>query len=61
MEHIVFIMNKTNSYTCTFKNVLYTLWYEVHSEIWPRANRAVVTNNSTMVIEIVLIEGFLYS
>ena len=36
------------------------------TEVWPRANRAVVTNNSTVISEVVLIkavliEGFLYS
>ena len=29
-------------------------------EFWPRANRAVVTNDSTVIIEVVLIDGFLY-
>ena len=34
-------------------------------EVWPGANRAVVTNNSTVIIKVVLIEavlieGFLY-
>ena len=30
------------------------------TEVWPRANRALVTNNLTVIIEVVLIEGFLY-
>ena len=39
--------------------------FTVITEVWPRANRAVVTNNSIVIIEVVLIdvmliEGFLY-
>ena len=39
--------------------------FTVITEVWPRANRAVVTNNSSVIIEVllikaVLIEGFLY-
>ena len=30
------------------------------TEVWPHANQAMVTNNSTVIIEVVLIEGFLY-
>ena len=30
------------------------------TEVWPCANRAMVTNNSTLIIEVLLIEGFLY-
>ena len=29
------------------------------TEVWPRANRAIVTNNSTMIIEVMLIEALL--
>ena len=36
------------------------LIFTVIMEVWPRANRAVVTNNSPVIIEVVLIEGFLY-
>ena len=31
------------------------------TNVWPRSNQAVVTNNSTVIIEVVLIGGFLYS
>ena len=39
--------------------------FTVITEVWPRANRAVVTNNSTVrikvvLIEVVLIKGFVY-
>ena len=30
-------------------------------QLWPRANWAVVTNNLTVIIEVVLIEGFKYT
>ena len=42
--------------------ILYSLWiliFTVITEVWPRANRAAVTNNSTVIIEVVLIEGSL--
>ena len=29
----------------------------VITEVWPRANRAMVTNNLTVIIDVVLIEG----
>ena len=44
--------------------VLYPLWAPIFTmikEVWPHANRAVVTNNLTVIIEVVFIEGFLYS
>ena len=52
----------------TRKNVLYTLWYNlplwapiftVITEVWPRANLAVFTNNLIVIIEVVLIEVLL--
>ena len=33
--------------------------FTIITEVWHRANRAVVTNNSTVIIEVMLIEGFL--
>ena len=42
--------------------ILYQLWspsFTVINEVWQRANRAVVTNNWAMIIEVMLIEGFL--
>ena len=33
----------------------------VITKVWPRANRAVVTNNKTMIIEVMVIERFLYT
>ena len=41
----------------------YPLWapiFTVITKVWPYANRAVVTNNLTLIIEVVLIKGFLY-
>ena len=35
--------------------------FTVITEVWPPANRAVVRNNLTVIIEVVLIEGFLYN
>ena len=55
---------------CTLSDmILYSLWAPIFfmiTEGWPRANRAMVTNNLTLIIEVVLIdvvliEGFLYS
>ena len=50
---------------CTLSDtILYPLWapiFTVITEVWPLANQAVVTNNSTVIIEVVLIEGFLYT
>ena len=34
--------------------------FSVITKVWPRANRAVVTNNLIVIIKAVLIEGFLY-
>ena len=54
---------------CTLSDtILYPLRAPIFiliTEDWPRANRAMVTNNSTLIIgvvliEVVLIEGFLY-
>ena len=49
---------------CTLSDtILYTLRaniFVVINEVWPRANQAMVTNNSTVLIEVMLIEGFLY-
>ena len=42
--------------------ILYPLWapiFTVITEVWPSANRAVVTNNSTVIIEVVLIKVML--
>ena len=48
---------------CTLSDtILYPLRvpiFTVITEVWPRANRAVVTNNLTMIIEVVLIKSFL--
>ena len=33
--------------------------FKVIIEVWPHANRDVVTNNSTVIIKVVLIKGFL--
>ena len=38
---------------------LITPIFTVITKVWPRANQAVVTNNSTMIIEVVLIEAML--
>ena len=34
--------------------------FTLTTEVWSHANQAVVTNNLTVLIEVVLIEGFLY-
>ena len=34
--------------------------FTVITEVWPYANRAVVTNNLTVIIKAMLIQGFLY-
>ena len=34
--------------------------FTVITKVWNRANRAIATNNLTVIIEVVLIEGFLY-
>ena len=42
--------------------ILYLLWatiFTVITEVWPHANRAMVTNNMTMIIEVMLIKCFL--
>ena len=36
-----------------------TPMFTVITEVWPRANRAVATNNSPVIIKVVLIEGLL--
>ena len=50
---------------CTYSDtILYPLrapMFTVITEVWPRANRAVVRNNLTVIIEVVLIKGFLYT
>ena len=49
---------------CTLSDMILFLLrapiFTVITEVWPRANWAMVTNNLTMIIEVVLIEGFLY-
>ena len=49
---------------CTLSDtILYPLRapiFTMITEVWPCANLAVVTNNSTMIIQVVLIESFLY-
>ena len=48
---------------CTLSDtILYPLQvpnFTVIIEVWPRVNRALVTNNSTMMIEVMLIEAVL--
>ena len=48
---------------CTLSDtILYPLWapiFTVRTEVWPCANQAVVTNNSTVIIEVVLIKVML--
>ena len=47
----------SDTFLCPLRATIFT----VINEVWPRANWAVVTNNLTVIIEVVLIKGFLYS
>ena len=55
---------KVNDFIALYTHSFFTLTdkiaplFTVLTKVWPHANRAVVTNNSTVITEAVLIEGF---